>query len=87
MTEEQEYKVLFDGCRSLEADAKAISGEIKERLETFAQNKQKDRKSIKDLYKKYKDYCKDPEKFVLVDYEVDSLLNLIIPEYAGKEGA
>lgn len=73
---------MFEALMALEEDKKAIAAEIKDSLETYAKNTEKNKKSVKDLFAKYKAYKADPEEFVLVDFEVDQLLDQIIPGYA-----
>lgn len=89
MTTQQEREglvTMFDSLMALEEDAKAIKDEIRDTLETYAGNKEQPAKAIKELYKKYKEWKKNPEDFVLIDFTVDSLLSVLIPEYAdGKE--
>lgn len=86
MGEDQDLICMFDSCIALEKDAKQINEEIKETLETYATNKEIPVKAVKEVFKKYKEYQKNPADFVLIDFECDRLLNAIVPEYA-KEGA
>lgn len=86
MTTEMALIDMFERLINQEAEAKAIKDDINESLETYAKNTECNPKSVKDLFRKYKAYKKNPEEFVLVDFEVDALLNKIIPEYQDKGG-
>ncbi|BCS54077.1 hypothetical protein [Geobacter sp. SVR] len=72
---------FFEEQQKCEADKKEIVVEIKEAFATFAYNNELIKKSVRRVYKLYKEFQKDNE-FVLVDSETDLLLDTVIPVYS-----
>lgn len=66
----------------LETVKKEAADDMKVLIENVAANNELDKKSLKKFYKEWKEYQKNKEEFVLVDYEADNLLQIACPEFS-----
>lgn len=79
-------KEMLDAvCQNLETIEEAkkdAAAEFKDTVEAFASSHDMDVKSVKKFFKEWKEYQKNREEYIQVDYESDNLLQIACPEIA-----